>query len=239
MIHESVSLIVPALNEELNLESTIRNIEATVPSFFRDWEILIFNDGSRDNTGRISEQLARENPRILVTHHVTPRNLGACFKEGIQLATKKYLIMIPGDNECATDYMRAVFSATGQADMVIPYTVNQEVRPKMRQWLSAIFAWLVRKTSGVRLRYFNGAVLHKTELLKHLSVDTDGFGYQAEILVKLIRVGHSYKEVAAPIHYRPFGKSKAIRLKSLWAMGGFLLSIFKVRTSLTPSPLGR
>ena len=225
----SLTVVVPALNEELNLEATIRNIDAVVRRYFQDWEILIFNDGSLDSTGRIAERLAKADSHIHVVHHPTPRNLGACYKEGIELARMEYLIMIPGDNECGVDYMSAVFERAGRSDMIIPFTANQSVRPKIRQWLSHLFVWLVNGCSGVQLKYYNGAVLHRNSLLKGLSIETDGFGYQAEILVKLILRGYRYEEVAAPIHYRPFGKSKAIRIKSLLAMVGFLGFLIQLR----------
>ncbi len=225
----TLTLIVPALNEELNLEATIRNIDSIVPRYFKDWEILIFNDGSVDSTGKIAERLSALDPKIQVIHHTTPRNLGACYKEGIEMATKEYFIMIPGDNEIGVEYMKAVFARAGQADMVIPYTVNQEVRPKLRQWLSHLFVWLVSHASGVPLQYYNGTVLHRSQLLKQLQIKTNGFGYQAEILVQLIRKGCSYIEVGAPILYRPFGRSKAIKIKSLVAMAGFLFSLLQGR----------
>lgn len=221
----SITVVVPALNEELNLEATVKNIQETVPRYFSDWEILIFNDGSSDATGRIADRLAKAEERIRVTHHETPRNLGGCYKEGIQKATKDFLIMIPGDNECGPEVMTKIFELAGSADMIVPYTANMYVRPLGRRILSYFFVMLVNQISRQRLRYYNGAVLHRTALLKPLAIKTDGFGYQAEILVKLLRQHRSYREVGTQITYRSLGRSKAIQIKSLLKMATFLANL--------------
>lgn len=222
----SLTVVVPALNEELNLEATIKNIQETVPQYFSDWEILIFNDGSSDATGKIADRLSKQESRIRVTHHESPKNLGGCYKSGIQKATKEYLIMIPGDNECGPEVMTKIFALAGTAEMIVPFTANMQVRPLGRQLLSHLFVKLVNQISQQRLRYYNGAVLHRTELLKPLAIATDGFGYQAEILVKLLRRGHSYREVGTEITYRSLGKSKAIQLTSLLKVGSFLCQLY-------------
>jgi len=221
----SLTVVVPALNEEMNLEATIKNIQETAPLYFEDWEILIFNDGSTDATGKIADRLAKAEPRIRVFHHERPRNIGGCYKAGIQLASKHFLIMIPGDNECGSTVMKRVFERAGNADMIIPYTSNHEVRPWGRQVLSRLFVWWINRVGGQNLHYYNGAVLHRTDLLRSIPISTDGFGYQAEILLKLLKRKHTYQEVGIEITYRPFGSSKAISLASLLKMGRFLFQL--------------
>lgn len=89
-------MIVPALNEQENIEATATAVSKLAKKYFREWEILIFDDGSQDRTGIIAEEIARRDPHVKVIHHKTPQNLGGCYKEGLALATKDYVIMIPG-----------------------------------------------------------------------------------------------------------------------------------------------
>jgi glycosyltransferase involved in cell wall biosynthesis len=217
MLHSSsLSILIPALNEELNLEAAVINAMNTTPSFFKDFEIIIFNDGSHDNTGKIADRLAVQWPNIIrVVHHKKPNNLGGCYKEGIRLATKDYIIMIPGDNECGQDVLKKVLSGAGQADIIIPYTANPEVRPWQRRIISKGFTQLINFTSKCKLKYYNGTVLHKSHLIKNIEIETNSFGYQAEALIKLIRSGVSYKEVPIQIHHRTLGKSKAFKLNNM------------------------
>ena len=111
--------------------------------------------------------------------------------------------------------MEPVLERAGEADIIIPYTDNPEVRPLARRLLSRGFVGLMNILSGRRLRYYNGAVLHKTSLLRDCPFRTDGFGYQAEILVKLLARGCSYVEVPTRIRYRPHGSSKAFHVRNL------------------------
>ena len=62
----------------------------------------------------------------------------------------------------------------------------------------------------LNIRYFNGTVLHKRSILNEIEINSDGFDYQAEILVKLILKGFSYKEVEVIINERREGESKAV-----------------------------
>lgn len=222
----SISVIVPALNEENNIEPTVRTVEGTVRKYFSDWEILIFNDGSRDRTGELAESLAKENPKLKVFHHDSPKNLGGCYKRGVQLASKEYVIMVPGDNEIGADVMQKIFELTGSADIIIPYTANLEVRPLGRIIISRAYVHLMNLISGFRLCYYNGAVLHKTELVKSCNIQTDSFAYQAEALVKLLRKGYSYKEIGIQITYRSQGKSKALSFKNIWTVLKSMWQIF-------------
>src|SRR4051812_19415741 len=120
----SVTVVVPALNEENNLGSTIATIKEVTPHYFEGFEILVFNDGSTDATGCLADRLAQRDPRVRVVHHREPRNLGGCYREGIERARKEFLILVPGDNECGEEVLHPVFSAAGRADMIVPYTDN-------------------------------------------------------------------------------------------------------------------
>jgi dolichol-phosphate mannosyltransferase len=231
----SVTAIVPALNEQENIEAAITSVGKIAQKYFMDWEILVFDDGSKDRTGAIVDELAKKDHHVKVIHHQTPKNLGGCYKEGLSMATKDYAIMIPGDNECGADVMEKVFSLAGKADMIIPFTTNSHVRPLSRRFLSEAFVSLMNTISGYQLKYYNGAVLHKTELVRDCGIKTDGFGYQAEALVKLLRQGCTYEEVGTEITYRPHGKSKALRIKNIFAVTRFLTGL-AIETRFAPKP---
>jgi len=218
----SISVVIPALNEEKNLELAVASVKSVVPLYFSQWEILIYDDGSRDRTGAIAERMALFDENIRVFHHSTPRNLGGCYREAIREAAFEHLILVPGDNECDPKGLARVFAAANQADIIVPFVLNPEVRPWIRRLLSRIFSAAVRRLSGCPIRYFNGTVLHQTALLRSLALRNDGFGYQAEILVKLLRRGCSYQEVGVEITQRLSGSSKAFGVKNILQILRFL-----------------
>ena len=201
---------------------------------FADVEVIVVDDGSTDGTGAIADELARRDGRIRVVHHERPRNLGYAYKAGVALARCEHVIMFPGDNEGSDEQLDAVLSRAGTADIVINYISNPQVRPWSRRVVSRAFVGLANALFGLRLRYYNGTVLHRTALVRAIEIRTDSFAYQAEALVKLLRAGRSYVEVGTPIAPRAAGRTKAFRLKNAVEVGRTLLRL-RLGDRMTPT----
>lgn len=210
----SVSIIVPALNEEKNIRNAVENIIKELAGR-NDYEIIIFNDGSTDNTGRISDDLARDNSHIRVVHHQTPHNLGGCFREGVALAKGEYAVMLPGDDETESRTIKKLLGALGSADIIATYIINKEVRNWQRRAISATYTFLMNFLFNFKLKYYNGPSLIKVDLLKKLPTISPGFSYMSEILVRLIKSGYSYKEIEMYIKPSPGRKSRAFGMKNV------------------------
>ncbi len=211
----SLTVIIPALNEQLNIESTITHLVPLLEKVFEDYQILVFNDASSDRTGQIADSLALKNPKIQVIHNPQTMGLGYNYKKGVELAKKDFIIMVPGDNEITIESLQTIFQSLGQKDIVIPYTNNMEVRPLFRHVLSKTYTWINNLLFRTHLIYFNGPVVHKRELLQNIQIRTNSFAYQTEILVKMIHKGYSYLEVPIYIKERSMGKSNALRMKNV------------------------
>ncbi len=214
----TLSVIVPALNEEANIADAVREATRALGERFSDYELLLFNDGSTDRTGEIMDALALEDPHIRVFHHERPRNLGGVYKHGIEVARFEYVIMVPGDNENPGSALQAPFDALGKADIVMPYPTNLHARPWVRRIGSVGYTTLVNLLFGGKARYYNGTVIHRLENLRSITVRTDSFAYQTEILVKLLRRGKTFTEVGIEIEPRGGRRSQALRVKNLVAV---------------------
>jgi glycosyltransferase involved in cell wall biosynthesis len=210
----TISIIVPALNEEGNLEPTIKSINEALhevkEALFEDYEIIIFDDASTDGTGTIAKRLKSEDPHIRVVPNLRTMGFGYNYTEGVRLATKQYVMLVPGDNEIPAGAIKTILAHTGSADMVIPYTTNPSVRPMVRRVLSRAFVIIMNTLFGLRLRYYNGTCVHRTELLRKVPMKSWDFAYMAAILVRLIKSGASFVEVGVEITQREAGRSKAL-----------------------------
>ena len=217
-----LTVIIPALNEELHIRAAVNETLDAFCGLIDDYEIIVFNDGSTDRTGEIADELAALNDRISVVHHDRPMGLGYSYKEGVRLAAKAHVLLVPGDNELRGDSLRQICSRTGEHDIVATYFLNPEVRPWIRQTISKVFSWLIRSTSGVNLTYFNGPTIHRTRLVRR-EVASDGFTYQAELLVRLVQSGATHEEIGMYINSRP--TTSAFRF-------GNVIDVFKGTTRL-------
>src|SRR5581483_4524691 len=92
----SISVVIPAYNEERNLEASVCDTIAAAQAF-DDYEVIIVNDGSRDGTGEVAERLAAELDKVRVVHHNPNRGFAAAYQTGLKHATMTYFTFVPGD----------------------------------------------------------------------------------------------------------------------------------------------
>jgi hypothetical protein len=130
-----------------------------------------------------------------------------------------------GDDAVPADTLKQVLMHIGTADILIPYYVNlKHVKSRFRYLLSRAYTILLNLLFNLRLHYYNGLPVLPLRLLRERGVVSEGFGFQAEILVKLIKSGSSYKEVAvdagvcAPC-------SRALRLRNVISVSGTILHL--------------
>ena len=95
----SHSIFFPCYNEEENVENVTRQALAVAPEVSDNFEIIIVNDGSKDATGYIAEQLVRENPGVKVIHHPYNKGYGAALQTGFKQAAKELVFYTDGDGQ--------------------------------------------------------------------------------------------------------------------------------------------
>lgn len=222
----TISIIIPALNEEGNIENTVNIVNVALQNKFRDSEIFIFNDGSTDRTGSIADRLAKEDSRIKVIHNSKNRGLGYNFAEGVRLAQYEHTVLVPGDNEISGDSISKMFQRVGNTDIVMLYTVNTWIRPFTRRIVSRTFVGLMNSLFNLTIRYYNGPCTIRTSLLKNIPLQNNSFAYMACILVRLLRGGATFVEEGMFIQPRQYGGSHALSLKNFIRVSKDILNLF-------------
>lgn len=212
----SISIIMPALDEEGNIQGSIDSAVYAARKHFDDYEIIVVNDGSTDNTLEIVNRNIEVNHKIKVISHSESRGFGASYDTGRRNARMKYCVMVHGDNVFDKHTLADVFSHTGMADVVCGFIANPESRNKTRQVISKFYTKLMNFIFHLDLKYFNGIQIHQTEWLKDVSIESSGFGFQAELLIKSIKDDKSYVEVPyMHIERLGGGATKIFKLKNI------------------------
>lgn len=222
----TITVVVPALDEEGNIEAAVADVRRALDGRFSDYEIIVFDDGSTDSTPRIIDRLAEEDSRVRAVHNDGNRGLGYCYTEGVRLASMEYVVLIPGDNEIPAAAMERIFDAVGKADIVVPYTANPSVRPLPRRIVSRLFVIILNTLFGMDLRYYNGTCVHKTSIVKHVPMSTMGFAYMASILVRELKAGASFTEVGVHIKQRDTGATKAFAPANVISVARTIAELF-------------
>jgi glycosyltransferase involved in cell wall biosynthesis len=231
----SLSVVMPALNEEDNVISAI---ERTLSAFDRleiSGEIIVVNDGSTDNTGTLVDSRAGRERRVRMIVHKTPQGIGASFWDGVGQADGEVVTMFPGDDENEPIEALRYFHLLDNVDIVVPFVCNRGVRSKGREMLSSAFTTIVNLTFGTRLNYTNGTVLYRKSILANFELKSRGFFYQTELLIKAIKRGYLFAEVPNLLRQRDSGVSKAVSLKSFLAVVKGYLHLVKDVYFLRPA----
>ncbi len=222
-----ISVVMPALNEEANLA---RAVEQTLQAFKElkiNGQIIVVNDGSRDQTATIAQQLSQKNSSVLVIHHERPHGIGASFWEGSERANGDVVTMLPGDGENEPMEILRYLPLMKHVDVVVPFVYNVEVRGQSRRWISRLYKAIINLSFGLLLNYMNGTVMYRRKVLMDLTLNSKGFFYQTELLIKAIRKGYLYAEVPYALGVRPTGRSKALSLPSFFKLSKDYLNTMK------------
>jgi glycosyltransferase involved in cell wall biosynthesis len=211
----SLSVIVPAYCEAGNIVGTLENITAALAPLAIDAEVIVIDDGSTDGTGdRVRANLHRFPA---VTLLVNERNMGFgwTYRRGVGAATRDHIVMVHGDNAWGAETLRQFFRHVGDADVIVGYTREMwKSRTWYRTAISKAFTHLVNLITGRRVKYYNGPQIHKAAVLQSLTIQSSGYGFQAEVLVKSLRRTHTFIEVPMDLMEREQGDSKAFRMKN-------------------------
>jgi len=207
-----ITFFVPCLNEENNIIPTLEIVLSTVKTKNYSYEILIFDDHSKDNTVKQIEDYQvnhKELPIELIRNKKT-MGLGHNYFKGAHLGKGKYYIMVCGDNVTPKEFILKVLEKLGSAEIVIPNMNGYDTRPLLRKVISRLYTFIVNFVSGYSMKYYNGGAAHLRKNIISYSHNPSGFGFQAELIIHLLNQGASYVEISAPIiqkKYKIFTKA--------------------------------
>ena len=219
--------MVPAFNEEGALAETIGQIRGGLVGRVDNFEILIFDDGSHDLTGKVADTLALKDKTIRVFHNGRNRGTGYSYLQGLKLARFEYYMYVPGDNEFPQIALIGMIKHLGEVDIIIPFVKNMSVRPPVRRIISDIFTFVINSLFGLKIIYYNAPVIHNTELLRGVTLgENSGHAYQAAVLVSLIRAGASYLEVGYNMKERATGGSAAFKFRNILRVFETIISFY-------------
>jgi len=222
----TLSIVIPALNEEKNIEAAIRKSIRLSEKRFENYEIIAINDGSMDKTGEIIERMKKENKHIVAVHHESPWGLGGTYRDGLSKAKYKYFSLLAGDNEELEEPLKTLYDnvSIGDADVVLSYTVNSNVRALDRQIISKLFTIGMNLLFCLNVPYYSGANIIKTKLLQSLPMRTAGFAYMPSIVVRVAKMGCVFRKV--PMMIQKSGKSNIYKWKNVWSIIKEIITLF-------------
>ncbi|MCG3197720.1 MAG: Dodecaprenyl-phosphate galacturonate synthase [bacterium] len=201
-----ISVVVPAFNEEGNLERLHTGLAATLEATGKPYEVLFVDDGSTDGTFAVIRKLAAEDPRVSGIR--LRKNMGKsnALAAGFEAARGLVVITMDGDNQDdPAEIPRFLAKLDEGFDLVSGWKkVRQD--PSSRVRASHLFNWAVRKISGIPLHDFNcGFKAYRAEVVKAVPLYGEWHRF---IPVLASDLGFRIAEVEVVHHPRTHGKSR-------------------------------
>lgn len=209
----SLTLILPAYNEEENIENSVRHSHAVLSRCFSAFEIIVVDDGSADATPAILDRLASELPTLVAVHHPHNRGYGAALRSGIDRATHSLIFFTDSDLQFDLEEIPLLLEWIEQFDIVAGYRAH-----RADPWHRILFAWgwnrLVRMLLGLRVRDIDCAFkLFRREVFESIHLETVGAMINTEILALATALGMAIKEVPVNHYPRTAGKQTGADLR--------------------------
>jgi len=209
MPFETISAVLPAYNEEENIETATRRVSEVLGSLgFRDWEVIVVDDGSIDSTAQIADRLAAEDPsHIRVFHHDPNRGYAEALKTGFTNARHQLIFYTDSDNQFDVSEITNLLPLIENADIVNGFRIYR-FDPLTRLVLSWGFNLLVRIVFRIRVRDIDCAFkLFRREVFDKVTIESKKFFVDAEVLAKARYFGFRMTEIGVRHYPRPAGRS--------------------------------
>lgn len=208
----SLTIFFPCYNEEDAVEVLVSKTLDVAARISDDYEIIIVNDGSTDNTARIIDSLAEKFKHVRVVHHRQNSGYGAALQSGFRAATKQFIFYTDGDGQFDVNEIPALIPLISECDIVSAYRINRQ--DGFIRKLNA-FCWgkLVCILFKMRIRDIDCAFkLYKREIFDNIKMQSTGALIDTEILARALQKGYKIKQVGVKHYPRTTGTQTGAKI---------------------------
>jgi len=219
-----ITVIYPTYNEEKNLRATIERSLAALRPLFREFEVLIVNDCSKDATPQLAEQLAAEHPEVRVLHNEKNLGSGGAWAHGLRQARGQLITHNGMDYPFDLADLALMMPLLDEADVVVAVRKDRETYTLFRKITSWGNLALLNILFPLRLRDYNFTQLYKRQVLEAVETETRSAAFiTPETMIRAHDLGFRVKPI--PITYHP-------RLHGVATSGSFCVIYTSLRDML-------
>lgn len=203
----SLSVFFPCYNEVHCIQDLTEKTVKILSDICDDYEIILIDDGSRDGTSALADQLAEKYPMVHTIHHPTNLGYGAALQSGFRAATKDYVFYTDGDGQFDIAELPALLPLIVNYDIVSGYRLER--KEGLLRKLNA-FCWttLVCGLFSLKIRDIDCAFkLYKREIFDSIEMHSTGALIDTEILARAQRKGYTMTQLGVHHYPRSAGQS--------------------------------
>ena len=206
---KSVSAFFPAYNDAGTIPTMIIRALQTLPEVTDEYEVIVINDGSTDDTGQVLDEMARLYSRLRVIHHPQPSGYGGVLRAGFAAARKEWVFYTDGDAQYDARELGVLARAAADGvDMVNGYKIKRH-DPFHRVVIGLAYQYFVKLVFGLSISDVDCDFrLMRRSMFDHVKLESTTGTITFEMVKKIQDAG--YRIVEVPVHhwYRQYGLSQ-------------------------------
>jgi glycosyltransferase involved in cell wall biosynthesis len=224
----SLSVFFPAYNDAPSLPGLIAGTFATLEECAADYEVIVVDDGSRDDTAQVLESLSRRYaPYLRIVTHATNRGYGAALRSGFAAACKEIVFYTDGDGQYDPGELPSLLERMSpKTGFVNGYKIERS-DPAHRVWIGGAYNFCARRLFRIRIRDIDCDFrLIRRALLEKIALTSTSGTICVELVRKLEQTGWEVEEAAVHHYPRLHGQSQFFRLRPLLFTFGQLFQLW-------------
>ena len=202
-----LSLCFPCYNEQDVIGEVLAGACAVLPEFVEEFEVIVVDDGSADDTSAVVKRFAERDDRVRLVRHEKNRGYGAAVATALRAAHGEWICFSDGDGQFNMLDLPQLLVHAEHSDVVVGYRHNRADNG-IRKFNSNSWKWLIRGLMGLKIRDLDCAFkLFPRWVVDSLQLNAEGACISAEIMTQCMRGGLSITEV--PVSHFPRSAGKA------------------------------
>ncbi|MCP4229925.1 MAG: glycosyltransferase family 2 protein [bacterium] len=203
----SISAVIPAFNEAGNIAPLCREFNLVLKDNYPEYEIVVVDDGSSDQTASILKKLQGEIANLRVITHKSNQGYGKSLRDGFDAAAMDYIFYTDGDNQFDIEELTKFPPLLDEADAVLGYRIKR-AEGVFRHFTSRCYNILVSILFGLRVRDIDCSFkLFPASYIPRLKLKSDKFFIDTELIIKMKNAGARFAELGVTHKKRHYGRT--------------------------------
>ena len=205
----SLSVVLPAYNDAQSLQKILPKLHTILPLVASDFEIIIVNDGSKDNTQQILEDFKKTNKRVKVIHHLRNQGYGAALLDGFANVSKKFIFYTDSDGQYDVNELPLLVERMDDHTDIVTGFKQGRSDTIDRKLIGTFYNVAVKRLLNLQVKDVDCDFrLFRASFLDGLSTLVTSGGFDAGFIKALERKKARFKEVGVHHYPREFGTSQ-------------------------------
>lgn len=213
----SISAFFPAYNDAGTIASMVETALLTLREITDDYEVIVINDGSKDHTRQVADELARIYPEeVRVIHHIENRGYGGALRSGFAHAAKEWIFYTDGDAQYdVRELKNLVALANDDVDFINGWKIKRN-DPLHRVVIGRIYQYTTRFLFGLKLKDVDADFrLMRREVFDRVTLTANSGVICVELMKKVQDAGFRLTEIGVHHFPRTYGRSQFFNFHSL------------------------